>query len=398
MRPLELVTKPLKIAHVVYSCIPNNYRGGIAKIVFELSQAQVALGHQVTIYTTNVNSGVVVEGLADNITQGVSLRYFRRDNSWYESKALKLALSKADADVIHCHNTFLALNLYGAQISRRYQIPLFFHTHGALDPLVVNSSRLGSLKKNVYIRLIERRNLQTAASIFANSEQEKEQIQYWGVGVPIAILPNGINIPSPISDEERARAREEFKIGNDRKSILFVGRIVEKKGLHLLLQAVGELAEQGINNLEVLIVGDKEQDKNYSDRLKQLVEKYKLDNSIRWLGHLTSQQLRTAYAGADLFSHVSKSEGMAMSILESLANGLPTLISPGCYMQEAVKNGAAIECSYDPNSIRETLRRFAEGNHDFWITVGENGRRYVATNHSWNSVAEESISVYQRFI
>src|SRR5689334_14996511 len=126
----------MKILHIVYSCIPGNFRGGIPKIVYELSQAQVQLGHEVTIYTTEFNSSVRVQVPFDAPikSEGIYIQYFPVTNPrWMQSPNMRRTLldSAKQYDVIHSHNTFLALNRYVAEAHRDSGIPIFYHTHGA---------------------------------------------------------------------------------------------------------------------------------------------------------------------------------------------------------------------------------------------------------------------------
>src|SRR5207249_2317187 len=69
----------MKILHIVYNCIPGRYRGGIPKMVAELSHEQYKLGHQVFIYTTDYNLYVkeTVPYNEDVVFNGAKIRFFR---------------------------------------------------------------------------------------------------------------------------------------------------------------------------------------------------------------------------------------------------------------------------------------------------------------------------------
>src|SRR5437667_1953128 len=150
----------MKILHIVYNCIPGRYRGGIPKMVAELSHEQYKLGHQVFIYTTDYNLYVkeTVPYNEDVVFNGAKIRFFRGflHPCWRSPEMRRHLLQSAwQFDVLHGHNTFLSFNRYTAAAARRTGRPCFFHAHGALDPIVLQRGFCRRLKKFAYIRLFE---------------------------------------------------------------------------------------------------------------------------------------------------------------------------------------------------------------------------------------------------
>lgn len=385
----------MRVLHVVYSCVPERFRGGVPKAAFELASAQARLGCEVEVFTTTANSSedtAYRDGDRRNV-EGVSIRYFSVSNRrYFASPTLRRALLDAagEADVLHSHNTFLALNRYVVEGSRHHATPAFFHVHGALDPLVVNRGVIKRARKHLYIRLIERSNLNSAAGIFALSEQEREQVRRWGVDVPTHVVPNGVR-PVRHNPAEGSLFRDAWRLPHHSPVVGYLGRIVPKKGLHLLIPAVARVAKQ--QDLRLVIAGDRRQDPEYVRTLDKLISEHDLVSRVVWTGFLDERSKVGLLSAADIFSHVTESEGMALAVLEAMAAGVPTIVSDTCYMYEAAQTGAVVEVSYDVGCIADALLRLLEDRVQRSV-VGRRGADYTAEVHSWDKIAARALQYY----
>lgn len=389
----------LNILHVVYSCFPKEFRGGIAKIVYELGQAQARLGGRVVLYTTNYNSTIPVDvPLKKNIRHDrIKICYFPLSfKRWFVSPSMRERLIDdiKKFDVVHSHNTYLALNYYTLEASTRSGVPSFHHVHGALDPRLVKKGFLKRLRKEIYIRLFEKRILNQAAAVFANTSDEASQIKQYGVKSPVEIVPNGIGGPLfKEGDYYRNEFRGRFGISQKCRVILYLGRIVPKKGLHLLIKAFGGLLKL-IPDIVLVIGGDREQDKSYTNFLERIIEEHQIQKNVYWTGYLDEAEKTRAFLSADIFSHASESEGMAMSILEAMSYGLPVIVSKGCYMGQAAASGAIVECEYTENSLFEKLQTLLSDQH-YCDRMGIKAAEYIRENHSWEQIALKIDKVYR---
>jgi glycosyltransferase involved in cell wall biosynthesis len=392
----------LRIAHIVYSCVPGNYRGGVPKIVFELAQAQVAIGHEVMVYTTNYNSSVKIQVPLDKTVEayGVKIRYFPTQYTrWFHSPELKKCLLSRDFeyDILHSHNSWLALNKYASEAKQKSGRPLFYHGHGAFDPIVINKGGLKRLRKLLYLKLVELTNYRHANTVFANTPNEVEQIRALGVRTPIHILPNGIRINEFKHYQEGAKAfRKRTGITEGESVILYLGRLVAKKGLHLLIPAFAEVYRK-FPNTRLIIAGDRNQDPVYVAALDALVEENGIRQVVVWPGFLNETEKLGALGAASIFSHVTESEGMAMSVLEAMAAGLPTVVSKTCYMNEAVKAQAVIECEFGIHSLASVLAQLLE-NESYLSYLSQNARHHAIQKHSWQQIAKRSIEIYEQHL
>jgi glycosyltransferase involved in cell wall biosynthesis len=382
----------MNILHVVYSLVPHRYKGGIPKAVYELARAQAQLGHRVTVYTTNYNSDERFELTEENrflVSEGVEIHYFTAYKvGVLFSTALFKALQRhaAEFDVLHTHNVFHPLNQYAGRVGKRFGLPVFFHIHGSLDPGVVQKGFLKSIKKNLFLALFEVPTLRKAAGIFAISQDEAEQIRQLLPRVPVHFLPNGTVLPA-IST----------KVEDKLVKLVFIGRIHPKKGLHHLLAALREVVTL-VPDVHLYIGGDREQNPEYSRQLDTLIEDYNLKKKISWLGFLDEAQKYARLAEADIFCHLSHSEGMTLAIMESMGSGVATVIGQGWNVDEAVRRNALITCEPPQTQSVAALLVHLIRDREARLTLGQNGRDYVAQHHDWGQIAQMSVGVYQRVL
>lgn len=388
----------MKILHVVYSCVPGEFRGGIAKVVYHLAVAQADLGHDVTIFTTNFNSKLAANvPVGESISlNGIEIHYFQADDtSWFRSRRLRQALMQSSDryDVIHSHNTFLALNRYAAEASRHLNKPLFYHVHGALDPIVVNNGLLRMVRKRLYIWLMEKHNLNNANGIFALSNAEVSQLRQYDIRTPVHILRNGIE-PVHMNESQGCQFRQQWGIQKNRQIILFIGRIVPKKGVHVLLKAFASIQKEFPNAL-LVIAGDRSQDSSYVESLDEIVVERQLQDDVVWTGFLDEEEKKGVLSSATIFSHVSESEGLAMSILEAMAAGLPTIVSTECYMGDAARQQALKEVEYNVDSVASAFRHLLT-DCSLRSKLSSTAKTYVHQQHSWRALAQQAIDIYDQ--
>ena len=388
----------MKILHIAYSCIPGQFRGGVSKVVYDLGRAQALLGHEVSIYTTNYNSSVRVGVPLDIpiVSDGVKIHYFKIDNArWVTSSTLRhyLITSAPFYDVLHSHNIFLALNFYACQAHKHSGRPLFYHVHGSLDPLVLKRGFFKCIKKRAYLWLIEKRNYECSTGLFALSISEAEQIRRQGITKPIHLATNGIWSEEYATVKTESVLREQWGLRDSQPIVLFIGRIVPKKGVHLLVNAFADLHHSHPDAV-LMIGGDRGQDTGYVRLIDRLVADHGLNRSVIWTGFLSENEKRSALGAATIFSHVSESEGMAMSVLEAMAAGLPVIVSKACYMSDAVGADAVIECGFSAQALAATLNKLLTSDQRRQ-DLGVKAQQYVRSNHSWLSIAKSVVATYQ---
>lgn len=233
------------------------------------------------------------------------------------------AIRDARPNLIHAHFAFDARLVRRA--ARRLGVPLIVTVHG--NDVTAGPRRRGLRGWAARIRI--RRTLKNADIVIAVSEFIKDAAIRAGA-IPARTLVHHIGIPLPLDPPAPAEP--------PRWDIIFVGRLVEKKGVRDLLRALVLLDAQGITP-SVGIVGDGPLREEIVDE----AEPFGL--RIEFLGSLPPESVHAALQAARLFVAPSRtaasgdSEGFGMVFLEAAAHGLPTVAYRHGGVSEAVMDG-----------------------------------------------------------
>ena len=218
------------------------------------------------------------------------------------------------ADVVHLHSAFSPQNNL---VARRVQAPLVLSPHGVF---AAESLAHGRMKKQVFRRLFELPTLRRVQAIIALTDDERREAADFGYRGRIEVIPNGVAPPrSGVSDHA---LRDELAVAREDSVALFVGRI----DLHH--KRIDDVAAQvaATPGWHLAVVGPDY--RGDEERLRQAISQLAGRERIHLLGPRRSEALAAAYAGSDVFTLLSRHEGMPMSLLEALSYGLPAVVSP----------------------------------------------------------------------
>src|SRR5262249_15400286 len=170
----------MKILHVVPTYYPAVRYGGPIRSVHGLASALAAQGHNVHVYTTNVDGEEMLQVPVDCPVplDGVNVWYFATSfgRRLYRSPGMRqtLDLNVASFDIIHLHSVFLWPTSAAAHAARRASVPYVLSPRGMLVEDLIR--RKNSLAKRAWIALFERRNIEEAAAIHLTSEIEASEL------------------------------------------------------------------------------------------------------------------------------------------------------------------------------------------------------------------------------
>src|SRR5262245_22469360 len=178
----------MRILHVVPSYLPAVRYGGPMFAVHGLCRALAARGHHVEVFTTSID-GPTNSAVPVRITvplDGVHVRYFPsrilRRLFWSPPLARALRSDCADFDIVHVHSVFLWPTWAAARLARKARIPYLISPRGMLVKDLIE--RRNRLVKSAWIKLIERKNLESASGIHVTSALEREELERFGWQLP----------------------------------------------------------------------------------------------------------------------------------------------------------------------------------------------------------------------
>lgn len=169
----------------------------------------------------------------------------------------------------------------------------------------------------------------------------------------------------------------------DPTRVLFVGRLLEAKGLSLLLEAVGDLVRQGFA-FELRVVGDGP----YREPLRELIRARRLDDVVVLRGPVGQDKILEEYEWADVFCLPSFIEGIPVVLMEALATELPVVTTQITGISELVEDGRVGGLLIRPGRtdlLSDALRRLSV-DKDWAIALGRAGR--VRVSKEFNSAVE----------
>ena len=198
---------------------------------------------------------------------------------------------------------------------------------------------------------------------------------------PVAIIPNGIDIPA-LTDEKKTV----------RRTLLFLGRIHPIKGLENLLHAWSKL-EQDFSDWDLQITGPG--DAHYIANLVNLISQLGLTRTTLSEGVKGAAKLE-AYQASQLYILPSQSENFAMTIAESLSCAVPVICTNGAPWSGVVKNKCGWWVEPSVSSLESTLRMALNKTTGELNEMGENGRQWMKQDFSWTEIARQmKANVYQ---
>ncbi|MFN5846519.1 MAG: glycosyltransferase family 4 protein [Flavobacteriia bacterium] len=280
---------------------------------------------------------------------------------------------------------------------KKYKIDLFFSPDGYLSlgskvPQVgvIHDINFEHFPKDLpfsaraYLRYFFPKFAAKASHIITVSNYSKEDISrtYDINSEKITDIWNGVsNVFRPLAEKEKEKVREKYTLGNP--YFLFVGAIHPRKNVKRLIEAFSLFKQLNDSPIRLLIVGESLW-KNFTEEFELSDE---IEDSIRFTGHLSPNELSRVMASADLFTYVSYFEGFGIPLVEAMKCGTPILSGNRTSLPE-VAGDAAMYCDpFDVSDIAEKMKRITS---DVQIKASLSTKGLERSlEFSWDKAAQE---------
>jgi poly(glycerol-phosphate) alpha-glucosyltransferase len=312
---------------------------------------------------------------------------------------LAAALLRSQADLAYVAGLWKYPSVAAWQWARQSGRPMMVAPHGMLDAWALRNSRM---KKRLVGWLFQNAHLRQAACLRALCNAELESIRAYGLKNPVAVIPNGIDVPT--SPAIPNAAVPQLASLSDRKVLLYVGRLHPKKGLANLITAWRRVSGAACRDW-VLALAGWDQGNHEAELKRQATElgipwgDAALESSKRpsivFLGPTFGSAKAALYSRCEAFILPSLSEGLPMAVLEAWAYGKPVLLTPECNLPEGFAAHAALRIHPTSESLADVLGRLFEMSSEERRTMGDKGLALVKARFAWPKIAAEMLAVQQ---
>jgi glycosyltransferase involved in cell wall biosynthesis len=375
----------MKILHVIANLAPRY--GGPYKACWEMARAVAALGHEVSIYTTNQDGPGTLEVPVDRPVwrEGVEIRYFPVQPPRYWGTSLPLARALGGkikaSDLVHVHSLYLFHDLVAGYYCRVHGVPYLIQPHGSLDPFIQRRHRW---RKRPMEWAFQNKNIREAAAMLFTAMDEQKLAAPFTFGTPGLVVPLGIDLAEFATMPEPGRFRAGYPEIGDRAIILFLGRVNFKKGLDILARAFGAVARRR-EDVHLVIAGPDHE--GWGDHIRALLEEEGALARTTFTGMLLGPEKLAAWRDAAMFVLPSYSENFGLAVGEAMAAGLPVIISDNVNIWrevEATGAGKVVPC--DAGRVSEAILDLLD-NPEKAQQMGQKGQALVRDQFQWPDIA-----------
>lgn len=369
----------MRLIHVVPAIAEES--SGPTYSVTRLCESLIELGNDLTLAALDWNHLPSPPAYFKAFPLGLGPRRLGRSPAMY--RWLRTNTASGSVDILHNHGMWQMNSVYSGRVSRSTSARLVVSPRGAFSEWAM---RHGSWTKALFWPLLQRPALRQAACFHATSEQEYLDIRRLGFGQPVAVIPNGIDLPADGSTEP----------AGGRQTLLFLGRIHRTKGLDLLLKA-WEGLQATFPDWDLLIVGS---DKGYGSgggylaELQQTAANLGLKR-ITFAGELLGDRKLAAYRQADLFVLPTRSENFGIAVAEALAAGIPAVVSRGAPWRGLVEQGAGWWVGISVESLIEALEEAMRLDRKALKAMGQRGREWMRRDFAWAEIGRRMGETYR---
>jgi glycosyltransferase involved in cell wall biosynthesis len=388
----------MRILKVVQAYYPFQEQGGPVVKVRSLSRGLVERGHEVTVLTADL-------GLARHTNNGA--RFERCRWGWCSDqdgvkviylptighyRALTLnprvigfgRTSVRGFDLAHFYGLYDLIGPVVGTFCRNQGIPYVIEPMGMYHPI-----DRGFWLKRMWHRLVGAAFWRDAAQIVATSEMEQQELLAAGV-LPgeLVIRYNGINLSEFADLPARGTFRAKWNIPLQDPLILFLGRLIPRKGADILIEAFASSCPTSGH----LVIAGPEGERGYRAYLEQCARNSGVNSRVTFTGPLYDGDKQALLADSDIFVLPSRYENFANAPAEAIACGVPVIITNACGIRSLVDGRAGLVIPPEKGALTESLNTLLNDTQLYARLKAS--CREVADELSWPRLTEQMEGYY----
>lgn len=383
----------MRIALLSWESLHSVAVGGVAAHVSELSAALERKGQEVHVFTRRAPGQRSYDKI-ENVHYHRST--YPRHNDFVDDvnnmcrafvdKFFDVEDFVGHFDVVHAHDWLCGNAMIWIKQGRGHKC--MFTMHATEYARCGNTFHNG---RSLRIRDQERASTYWADRIVAVSHATKGEIA-WMYEVPdwkTTVVYNGVCPHRFHGEVDQGAIKHQYRIGPLDPTVLFCGRLTFQKGPDLLVEAIPSVLKAQ-PRAKFVFAGDGDMRGRLETRCRQLG----VADSVRFLGYRSGDELVNLFKMSDVVCVPSRNEPFGIVVLEAWSAGKPVVVTqnggPNEYVQHDL-NGLKIYPRVD--SVAWGLGTLFS-NFDRARWMGDNGRRIVHEQFTWDTIAEQTLSVY----
>lgn len=370
--------------------------GGPPVVVGRLATDAGSFGWEASVLTTSLMCNDDGRALGAGLGQSLDVEVLPIDRPRFLGHASRanaaMDLAVRNADIVHVHTLWHPLNTIARCTCKRLGKPYVLSPHGMLEPY---SLSVHNWRKRLYLRFVERYNLEGASRIVFTTEMERDLSK---PRMPCAaedeIIPLGADQPPAVSFADLAEGfLGSHPGGIDGQRMIFLSRLHPKKNLECLFKAMQSVvaAHPGAH---LFVVGSGRS--TYEARLHLLAQELGLDSNLTFTGFLSGEAKWAAMAAADVFILPSHQENFGIAVAEAMHAALPIIVTRSVNLAGAIEKAGAGIVLDDPDdfgALAATIIRLIQ-NPVKLKQAGERARKLASAEYTWSEAVRRQCVAY----
>ncbi len=392
----------MKIALACPASLPATQFGGIMFLCVDIARELAKIGHDVTIYTTDLDFANNPNTFNKKLPKIEYIQGFKinRTHVWlsyqlfYVNLGMYFEMKKNRTDIIHTIGVRSFQSFIAALVSKKYKIPLIISDQGGLTthPDLQKANPIKKLLYKVQSPMINF-IVNQATKIIVPNEYEKEIFLHYSVSSKITVVRNGISLDELYKSKVDFKAK--YKINSD--FVLFLGRFHRVKGIDILLQAWAIIKDgKDAQNIKLVIMGV---DFGFESEMYKIIDELKISDNVIVIKKPPREDVLAAYSACQFLVLPSRWELSPLTPLEGFAFKKPVISTNIHGIPHTITNGKN-SILVEPENPRELASAILKLLNDEKIRAeyGLAGYRMVQDLCNSKKMAEDTLKVYEEIV
>jgi len=376
--------------------------GGPAVKVRAIARELARRGHHVTVLTADLGfrTGARQSVIVERDPRGWRVRedgveaIYLRGRPWYRTLTVNpgvITFCKQWIETFNLAHIFGLYDLLGpivAWFCRRRSVPYLVEPMGMFRPI-----DRGFRLKRLWHAILGNHLLQAASLLIATSEQEQEELIKDGFSPEkVRVRHNGLALEEFRQLPPCGTFRRKLGIPSTELIILFLGRLIPRKGADILIEAfLRAFPETGR-----LVIAGPEGERGYLHFLGAKARNLGTNKRVIFIGPLYEEDKKAALSDADVFVLPSRYENFGNAAAEAVACGTPVIVTDSCGISALVNDIAGLVIPYGITALSEALKELTT-NKALYARL-QAGCKQVASEISWDKLSTQMETYYMHVL